>query len=59
MRTKAFFWIKVSEEVCHQWLILYDARQIGNDPKSNNTGPENGPIKEERVSLRKEMYKNN
>ena len=58
-RIDAIFWIKISEEVCHQRLIRFDAREIVNDPKSNNTSPNNNvPIKEESVSLRKRDVQN-
>ena len=58
-RIDAFFWIKISEEVCHQRLIRCDTREIGNDPKSNNTRPDNnGRIKEESVSVRKRDVQN-
>lgn len=41
---------KVSKEVCNQWLILYDARQIARKLRSNSTGATTGPIIEKSVS---------
>ena len=45
-RTKALFWIKVSKEVCHQWLLRYEARLRGI-----NIGPIIVAIKLVSVSL--------
>ena len=50
MRIKAFFWFKVSKEVCYQWLNPYDTRQIANDSRRKSTEAINGPIKDKRVS---------
>lgn len=48
-RIKPFSWFKLTEEVCHERLIAYDARQIANDPRSNSTEANIGPIKEKSI----------
>lgn len=49
VRFKMLCWFKVSKEVCNQWLIPYDVRQIATNVGNNSTGATTGPIREKSV----------